>query len=292
VNEPAEIVHLTGLARAGDLAQLIDARQRTFQFVLTPGEQLHTHRGVVYHDALIGAAWGSQVTSHTGEAFYLIRPTLADLLLRMKRISQIIYPKDIGYILVAMGIGPGQCVLEAGTGSGGLTTALAYMVGPQGRVISYDHRPEMQELARKNLERLGLEQRVTFKLKDIGQGFDEHGVDALFLDVPNPEEYIPQVRAALQPGGPFGSLLPTTNQVSLLLEALKSQAFAFLEVAEILIRFYKPVPARLRPVDRMTAHTGYLIFARSMVEAPGEGLQVSPALNEDEAGGDLSEADG
>jgi len=118
------------------------------------------------------------------------------------------YPKDIGFILTSMSVGPGQTVLEAGTGSGSMTVALAYAVGPQGRVFSYERRPEFQALARKNLERLGLEERVDFRLGDIADGFTETDVDALFLDVPNPWDYIRQARSALKPGGFFCNLVP------------------------------------------------------------------------------------
>jgi tRNA (adenine57-N1/adenine58-N1)-methyltransferase len=183
----------------------------------------------------------------------------------MKRATQIMYPKDIGYVLVTMGIGPGTTVLEAGTGSGALTTALAWAVGPQGHVTTYEIRPDTQRLAQKNLERLGLDDRVTFKLKDISEGFDETGVDALFLDVQNSFDYIRQARDALKSGGFFGSILPTTNQVSRLLVALYQYEFAFVDVCEIILRFYKPVPERLRPTDRMVAHTGFLIFGRPML---------------------------
>jgi tRNA (adenine57-N1/adenine58-N1)-methyltransferase len=212
---------------------------------------------VLNHDDLIGLPWGTQVFSHIRSSFFLLQPSLADLLQDTKRNTQIMYPKDIGYILVSMGIGPGQQVLEAGTGSGALTTALAWCVGPQGRVISYETRVEMQNLAQKNLERLGLADRVTFKLRDIQAGFDEQGVDSLFLDLPNPYDYISQVREALKPGGFFGSILPTYNQVSNLLVALHRGYFGFVEVCEVILRHYKAVPDRLRPTDRMVAHTGF-----------------------------------
>jgi len=259
-------------AQAGDLAQLLSTSHRFFLVRLTPGQALHTHKGVIQHDDLIGLPWGTQVYSHLGESFYLLRPSLADLIKETRRNTQIMFPKDIGFILVSMSIGPGQTVLEAGTGSGALTTALAFAVGPQGRVISYERRPEMQRLAQKNLRRVGLDERVTFKLRDIAQGFDEQEVDALFLDVPTPEDYIAQARAALKPGGFFGSLVPTTNQVSRLVEALQAHDFAFIEVCETLLRYYKPVPERLRPTDRMVAHTGYLIFARPVTPTPRPGL--------------------
>jgi len=116
------------------------------------------------------------------------------------------------------------------------------------------------------LQRVGLADRVTFKERDILAGFDETAMDAVFLDVPNPHDYLQQVRLALKPGGFFGSILPTTNQVSLLLVSLKREGFGFIDVCELMLRYYKPVPDRLRPTDRMVAHTGYLVFARSIAD--------------------------
>ncbi len=253
------------VACAGDLAQLVGLRHKHFLITLTPGAELHTHRGIVRHDDLIGRPWGSRITTHLGATFYLLQPSLADLLIDLPRNTQILYPKDIGFILVTMGIGPGKRVIEAGSGSGSMTIALAYAVGSQGKVYSYEVRPEMQALARKNVTRLGLAERVEFKLRDLAEGCDETDAEAFFLDVPNPWDYIPQVRAALQPGGFFGSLVPTTNQVVQLVEALRREGFAFIEVCEILLRYYKPEPQRLRPTDRMVAHTGYLVFGRKVV---------------------------
>jgi len=182
--------------------------------------------------------------------------------LSLTRTTQILYPKDIGFILVTMGVGPGQKVLEAGTGSGSMTTALAYTVGDEGRVVSYEVKQDVQNLAQKNLTRYGLASRVDFKLRDIQEGFDETDADSLFLDVKNPWDYIPQVRTALKPGGFLSCLIPTFNQVEKLLTALWHNHFAFVDVCEILLRYYKPEPARLRPTDRMVAHTGFLVFAR------------------------------
>lgn len=252
-------------AQEGDLVELVGLSHKHFIILLKTGGELHTHRGIVYHKDLIGTAWGSQIFSHSGSPFFMLQPALNDLLRSVPRRTQIMYPKEIGYILVALGIGPGQHVIEAGTGSGALTTALAYAVGSTGKVISYEARPEMQEVARKNLERFGLAERVDFKIGNIGDGFSETGIDALFLDVANSYDYIRQVRAALKPGGFFGSILPTTNQVSKLLYALRQEDFAFTEVLEIMLRFYKPEPDKLRPTDRMVAHTGYLIFSRPVL---------------------------
>lgn len=246
----------------GDLAQLVGLTHKHFIFSLKAGGDLQTHRGVLKHDDLIGKPWGSQVFSHMGAPFFLLQPSLADILNDLPRTTQILYPKDIGYILITMGVAPGQRVMEAGTGSGSMTIALATAVGAEGRVISYEQKPDTQNLARKNLERVGLASRVDFKLRDILEGFDETEADAFFLDVQNPFDYISQVRSALKPGGYFCTLIPTFNQVEKILHALKKNNFAFVEVCELLLRFYKADPMRLRPTDRMVAHTGFLVFAR------------------------------
>lgn len=252
----------SALAHDGDLAQLVGLRHKHFILTLQAGAKFESHRGILQHDDLIGKPWGTQVFSHIGSPFFLLQPSLADLITELPRTTQILYPKDIGFILVTIGIGPGQTVMEAGTGSGSMTTALAYAVGPAGRVISYEVKPDVQNLARKNLTRFGLESRVDFKLRDIGQGVDETDVDSFFLDVPNPYDYMEQVRAALKPGGYLCCLIPTFNQVEKTLHALRQARFAFVEVCELLLRYYKAEPARIRPTDRMVAHTGFLLFAR------------------------------
>lgn len=252
----------TSIAQDGDLAELVGLRHKHFILNLKAGAKFETHRGILLHDDLIGVPWGTQVFSHMGAPFFLLQPSLADLLIDIPRTTQILYPKDIGFILVTMGIGPGQKVMEAGTGSGSMTTALAYAVGNEGRVVSYEVKEDVQNLARKNLARFGLDSRVDLKLRNIEGGFDETDADSFFLDVPNPYDYIGQVRAALKPGGYLCCLIPTFNQVEKTLWALRQNNFAFVEVCEMLLRYYKPEPSRLRPTDRMVAHTGFLVFAR------------------------------
>jgi tRNA (adenine57-N1/adenine58-N1)-methyltransferase catalytic subunit len=273
-------------AQEGDLVQLAGMNHKNFIIQLVAGQVFHSHRGTIPHDDLIGLPWGSQVYSHTGSPFFLIQPPLSEMLRGIRRNTQILYPKDIGFVLVMMGIGPGQHVVEAGTGSGALTTAFAFSVGPQGHISTYEARPEMMTMATRNLEKVGLSDRVTFHLRDIAEGFDDTNADALFLDLPNPNDYMQQVRGALKPGGFFGCILPTANQVSLLLNALRINKFAFIDVCEVILRFYKPEPERFRPTDRMVAHTGYLIFARPVLlrdEAQGEEIISDFAAGVEEA---------
>ncbi len=274
----------------GDLAQLVGLRHKSFIVRVKQGGELQTHRGVVKFDDIIGKPWGSRIRSHMGNPFYVLQPALGDLLKELPRNTQILYPKDIGFILVQMGIGEGQVVLEAGTGSGSLTSAMAFAVGSRGKVITYEAREEMQKLARKNISRLGLEERVDFKLRELTQeqGFNEEGVDALFLDLPNPYDYIHHARKALKMGGFFGCILPTANQVSKLLLALRQFDFAFVDVCEVLLRYYKPEPDRLRPVDRMVAHTGFLIFARPVLIENGD-EQINELEETDELENDIED---
>jgi tRNA (adenine57-N1/adenine58-N1)-methyltransferase len=295
------------IAQAGALVQLVGRDNKYFIVRLVPGQRLETHHGVFDHDDLIGQELGTQVFSHLGHAFFLIEPSTDDLIRDIRRASQIIYPKDSGFILMKLSIQSGQTVLEAGTGSGGMTTVLAQAVGPGGRVVSYDVRSDMQRAAQRNLERVGLAERVTLKLRDIAEGFDEVDASAFFLDVPNPWDYTGQVRRALKGGGFFGSIVPTANQVSTLLVALQRDSYEFVEVCEVLLRYYKAVPERLRPTDRMVAHTGYLIFARPVTRRarpggaaeppePGETAETEPAAEPaqawDETSPDGRAADG
>jgi tRNA (adenine57-N1/adenine58-N1)-methyltransferase len=259
---------MTDTAQAGDLVFLFSQDYKTFQLILKPGARAHTHRGIVDHDDLIGQPLGRKVRSHTGKVFWVLEPSTYDLIRQAKRTTQIMYPKDIGYLLLRLNVMPGRRVIEAGTGSGGLTLALARAVAPDGMVYSYEYRAEIQDVARQNLEQLGLLPYCSLTVRDAAEGFDQTDVDALFYDMREPWGVLEQAHTALKGGGFFGAILPTTNQVAHLLHELPRCGFAGIEVEELILRPYKAVPARLRPMDRMVAHTGYLVFARKILGEP------------------------
>ena len=252
------------IARTNDLVLLVSEDKKRFFVHLSAGAVFHTHKGQVSHDDIIGRPLGRVVCSHNDHAFLVLSPSIHDLSMNVRRATQIVYPKDIGYILLKLNIVPGARVIEAGTGSGALAIALARYVSPGGRLYSYDMREDMLRLAAKNLALAGLQDVVDLKLRDIEHGFDEEDVNAVFLDVRAPWDHLPQVAAALRDGGFFGAIVPTANQVIDLLAGLKSGLWADIEVSELLLRTYKTVPARLRPEDRLTPHTGFLIFARKL----------------------------
>jgi len=249
-------------AQEGALVLLISQKGKRFILRISPGKRFETQFGFIKHEDLIGKPFGTEVQTHLGHKFLLLEPSTFDLIQSIPRITQIIYPKDAGYIIIKLNLQPGKRVVEAGTGSGALTMVLAKAVMPSGRVYSYEVRPEMLRLARRTLEMAGVLDYVELKERDIASGFDERDVDALFLDLRTPWEYLAQAKEALKPGGFFGALVPTANQVVSLLEGLENHGFVDVEVEELLLRPYKAVPERFRPDDRMVAHTGYLIFAR------------------------------
>ncbi len=252
------------LVQAGEPVLLISEEGKRYLIFVQDGGEWHTNRGRLPYDDLIGSAYGRVVASHMGQKFLVLRPTTSDLTRNLKRTTQIVYPKDAARLVMELDLWDGRRLIEAGTGSGGLTLSFTRAVMPNGRVYSYEARDEHQQVARHNLDRLGLLPYIDLKIRDIAEGFDEGDVDAVFLDVRNAADYIPQVEQALIESGMFGALLPTTNQVSALLRALEKGNFVEIRVEEILIRPWKPVPARLRPSDRMIAHTGFLVFARKL----------------------------
>ena len=252
------------LVQAHDPVLLISEDGKRYLVYAEPGRAWHTNRGRLPYDQLIGQPYGRVEETHLGLRFLILRPTISDLIQHLKRTTQIIYPKDAARLVMELDLHSGKRIIEAGTGSGGLTLAFARAVLPEGRVYSYEVREDHQRVARRNLEYLGLLSYVDLKLRDIAEGFDETDVDAVFLDAREAAQFVPQAEAALAESGLFAALQPTVNQVSDVVRALEEGNFVEIRVEEVLIRPWKPVPERLRPADRMIAHTGFLIFARKL----------------------------
>jgi len=224
-----------------------------------------THRGTLSLAEVLKAETGSVLTTNIGARVRVLRPSLEDLLMRVRRKTQIVYPKDAGFTLLKLGLRPGDRVFETGSGSGAMTIALAWAVSPSGRVVTYEREEAFLRLARENVTRAGFADVVEFVHADASQAIAGGPYDAAFIDVREPWSVLAPLREALRPGALVAFLLPTTNQVQKLLQSLQ-MGFTDVEVLEILHRYYKPNPARLRPEDRMTGHTGYLVFARREVE--------------------------
>ena len=254
-----------GAAQVGDLVLLVSPDRKYHLIRLQAGARWHSNCGAIAHDDLIGKPLGRTVHTQLGYPYLALEPSTNDLILQLRRTTQIIYGKDAAQIVLRLNLYPGRTVVEAGTGSAALTMVLARAVMPTGHVYTYEAHPETYDLARQKLEAVGLLPYVTLYNEEIGASFHETEVDACFLDLREPWLFLDQAWAALKPSGFFGALVPTTNQVSQLLERLQALPFGDVAVEEVLVRSYKPVPARLRPEDRMVAHSGFLIFARKLV---------------------------
>lgn len=249
----------------GEPALLVDERGRHFLLRLESGRTFQFHRGAIEHSELIGAEDGTWVESSGGATLLLLRPRLADFILRMKRGAQVVYPKDLGPILVYADIGPGMTVLEAGTGSGALTLALARAVGPHGRVVSVERRDDHAAQARKTVERWYGEVPANIELRvgEVSGVVAELSPERVVLDVPEPWHTV-EVAADHQPtGGLLCAYLPTVPQVQTTVETARDTgAFAELEVKEFLYRDWNISGRSVRPDHSMVGHTGFLVFMR------------------------------
>lgn len=248
--------------REGDSVLLYLDQRRSYLVKVKNGESFHTHKGYIEFDQVIGTRYGAPLRSSLGVEFTALKPTLRDFIFKAQRKTQIMYPKDIALIVMFSGIGPGSRVVEAGTGAGALTTALAFYVKPRGRVYSYDIRPEFQEIANKNLKKAALDAYVELKRTDITAGIDEKKVDAVILDLATPWLVIPHAYSALTGSGSLVSFSPTIDQVVKTVEALEEQHFVDVETFECILRRMQAVRGRTRPETLMTGHTGYVTYAR------------------------------
>ncbi|MDQ4132351.1 MAG: tRNA (adenine-N1)-methyltransferase [Actinomycetota bacterium] len=251
---------MTGALRPGEKVVLVDSRDRTYLVTLRDGGEFHTHAGVTPHAAIIGQAEGTTVRSTSGARFLVVRPTLADFVLNMPRGAQVVYPKDLGPLLVLADVFPGARVLEAGVGSGALSLALL-RAGAQ--VVGYELRPDFAKVARANVEAfLGDDLAYRVEERDVYAGIDEVDLDRVVLDLPEPWRVVKHAEAALCPGGVFVAYLPSIGQVSQLREALDHSAFGLARTIEVLERSWHVRGQSVRPDHRMVAHTGFLTAAR------------------------------
>jgi len=240
-------------------------RKRTYLVKVERGKSFHTHKGFIQLDSLIDKQYGTRTLSNLGVEFVALKPTLRDHIFKTLRKTQITYPKDIALIIMFSGIGPGSRVVEAGTGTGALTTALAHYVKPTGRVHSYEIRPEFTATALKNLKRAGVSDCVELKNEDVTQGIDETDVDAVILDLATPWLVIPHAYKALKGSGTLVSFSPTIDQVVKTAEALEENGFVDIETIECLTRRMQVERGKTRPETLMTGHTGYVTSARKAI---------------------------
>ncbi len=246
----------------GDKVLLTDHKARRYLVTLAEGGEFHCHTGIIPHAELVGLAEGAQVRSSRGGLFRVLRPTLSDFVLEMPRGAQVIYPKDLGPILMLADIFPGARVLESGIGSGALSMAL---LRAGADVVGYEVRADFASRARKNVAAyLGEEvlDRYRVELRDCYEGIDEVELDRVVLDLPEPWQVVPHAATALVPGGIILAYTPTINQAAKFREVLGGHGFGVAKTVEILQRGWHIEGLSVRPDHRMVAHTGFLSLAR------------------------------
>jgi len=264
-----------GTLQAGERVLLVDDKDRRYLVRLSAGGSFQTHVGVVDHDVIIGAAEGVSISARRREGstatvrrVLVVRPTLSDLIVKMPRGAQVIYPKDLGAILLAADLYPGARVLEAGVGSGALSMA-ALRAGCE--VVGYEVRPDFANRARANVaELLGPNARYEVHLRDVYEGIGESGLDRVLLDLPEPWRVVGHAETALRPGGILLGYLPGINQTAEFRAEIARHRFAMAETVEVLERTWHIEGRSVRPDHRMVAHTGFLTSARRVVERPTE----------------------
>jgi len=251
---------------------------KEFAYKLKAHGSVNLHKGKISFDEILGKEDGTPVKTSKGALFFAFKPTLRQFLMHMPRDTQIIYPKDIAFILLYGDIFPGAKVLEAGIGSGALTIALLRQVGEKGKVISYEIREEFVKRALENIRQfLGEVKNHEIKLKNVYEGIEEEDLDRLILDVPEPWRAVKHAEKALRKGGIFISYLPTIIQVKTLVDTLReSKSFTSIEILEVLVRNWQIEGLSVRPYHRMVGHTGFIILARrseleNVIEAPSPG---------------------
>jgi len=256
--------NLSERVREGDLILLYqDARRKWVTFA--SNSRFHTHRGFVNLEELYGKPYGDTVNTSLGHSLWVFRPRMVDLVETFDRPTQILYPKDIGYALYQLGLKPGSRVVEVGTGSGAMTSAMARIIAPSGRIYSYETSPDFLEVAMKNLEKTGMSSLVTFHGKDPSNGFEESDVDAAILDLGDPWRVAAAASKALVGGGTLAAFTPTFNQLEKISTSLRENGFLILEAVEILLRQLKTEAGKVRPESRMVGHTAFVTIARKVI---------------------------
>jgi len=251
----------------GDKVLLIDGKERRYLITLAEGGEFHSHTGVITHAELIGSDEGSVFRSSRGSRFTAFRPTLSDFVLKMPRGAQVIYPKDLGPLLLLADIHPGVRVLESGVGSGALSMA---MLRAGADIVGYELREEFADRARANVHTfLGDEYAARYRveLRNCYDGIEETNLDRVMLDLPEPWQVVKHAERSLRPGGIFVSYTPTIIQAVTLRETLEGSRFTMAETLEVLHRSWHIEGQSVRPDHRMVAHTGFLTAARLLAEA-------------------------
>lgn len=258
----AFLLCLSMTIKEGNYVLLFHTSRKKWLTRVNGDKKVHTHLGVIDVSAIIGKEYGMAIRTSEGKIVHLVEPTIHDFIMKSERKTQIIYPKDLGFIVARTGLQNGSKVLEIGTGSAALSTFVASIVKPTGHVYTYDINSDFIEIARRNLEKASVADYVTTYVQDPHLGINTKGFDAAIVDLGDPWSMVGLVYNALKPSGAFVAICPTMNQLERCATELKYNGFIDIDCVELMIRNIEAREGMSRPSMRMIGHTTYLIFAR------------------------------
>ena len=250
----------------GDLILLYRDPRRNYLIQIAKESKFHTDRGYIDMKDIIGREFGSAVHTNLGDAFYVLKPTLYELMMKVNRNTQIIYPKDLGTILTKATVYPGARIIEVGIGSGAFSSAMAYFIRPNGKIYSYERRADLLDNALKNIKKNGLGQWVEAKHKEVTDSFEETDVDFIMVDIGSPWVLVDAAYKALKPGHKIASICPTFEQLTQTVFTLEEKGFTNIETLEVLVRRILVRRGKTRPEQQIPSHTGFLVFASKIIK--------------------------
>lgn len=206
--------------------------------------------------------FGDTIKSHTGEEFFILKPSILDFLeLGASRGPQVITPKDFATIL-SLTMPPADAkIIEAGTGSGYLTMLLA-SVCVNGTICTYEARKEFFTLAEKNFSAFGFK-NIVAKNKDILSGIEEKGADLAVLDMEDAEKAIPLAAESLKRGGKIVIYSPYVEQAKGAVIELEKLKFSGITTVENIQREWD-VRRHTLPKRQGVMHTGFVTVGRKL----------------------------
>ena len=253
----------TNLFLYGHQILLTDARGRKYLETLSIGDKFQCHLGVVEHQNIVNTPVGSWVSTNKKHLLFAEFPSFEDAVTLLNRATQIIYPKDLALIINKANVQEGDQVIEAGLGSGILTSAILKAVGRTGNVTSYEINASVIPQAKENIAILtkGMD-NYTIKNSNINRCTLKKDTDTVILDLPEPWKILSKISDSLKPGGRLLCFLPTILQVHKLTSALHDHfLFTSVETTETLQRQWHITKNSARPSHRMIGHTGFITMA-------------------------------
>lgn len=272
------------MLRPGDWVLLVDPKDRRYLVRLEAGRRFDHHVGSVTHDQILQAGYGGRVRTSKDAWLWVLRPSLEDYVLLMKRKAAITYPKDAAAIVLMLDLSPGERVLEAGSGSGALTLFLARAVGPGGEVVSYERRADFLQRAQANVEGWG-DFPITFRHGDLAEAEPEpESFDGVALDVMEPWKVMARAARALKTGRSLVLYLPNITQVVQAVSESKRHSLLLRRVIEVAHRDWDVRPPVAHPHFRQVGHTAFLVQLTKLRPVRGEAQHEEERRGETQSG--------